>query len=70
MHPKKIRKIEDWIEELKIEFKVNTTIAHAEMRDRKYILTNPDVMTYYYAKSSFLHIANEEISRKELIDEI
>ena len=70
MHPKKMRKIEGWIEELKAEFKVNTTVARAEARDRKYTLANSDVMTYYYAKSSLLRTANEEISRKELIDEV
>lgn len=70
MNPRKVRRVEDWIDELKAEFKVNTTVARAETRNRKYTLAGLDIMTYYYAESGLLRAVDEEISRKTLIDEI
>ena len=70
MDPKKMRRVEGWIEELKAEFKVNTAAARAEAKDRKYTFSDSDVMKYYYAKSGLLRTANEEISRQDLIGEI
>ena len=70
MDPKKMRRVEGWIEELKAEFKVNTAAARAEAKDRKYTLSDSDVMKYYYAKSGLLRTANEEISRQDLIGEV
>ena len=70
MDPKKMRRVEGWIEELKAEFKVNTAAARAEAKDRKYTLSDSDVMKYYYAKSGLLRTAYENISRQDLIGEI
>ena len=65
-----MRRVEGWIEELKAEFKVNTAVARAEAKDRKYTLSDSDVMKYYYAKSGLLRTANEDISRQDLIGEV
>ena len=70
MDPKKMRRVEGWIEELKAEFKVNTVVARAEAKDRKYTLSDSDLMKYYYAKSGLLRTVNEDISRKDLIGEV
>jgi hypothetical protein len=70
MDPKKMCRVEGWIEELKAEFKVNTAAARAEAKDRKYNSADSDVMKYYYDKSGLLRTANEKISRQDLIGEI
>lgn len=65
--PKKMRRAENWIEELKAELKVNTAAARAETKDRKYIFADSDVIKYYYTKSGLLRT---EISRQDLIGDI
>jgi hypothetical protein len=70
MDPKKMHLVEGWIEELKTEFKVNTTVARAEAKDRKYTLADSDVMKYYFAKLGLLRTANENISRNNLIGDV